>query len=197
MESDFEKAYRQAAENRMQNESLIADEAYEEGLRQESARILAEPAIEDFAYQARLLLKREGVWCKEFWPLPFAGSVKFTLDRVRSRLLRPVWKVESGPMFLCLTKDGVVMNQYNATLPKNPDRLYENLMTGGDDYPENLRQSLTSDWGLQPSLWLNTDTEELFVIHGSGSYSLSVQPFVEWGARAVDAVVTGWRSRQS
>lgn len=197
MESDFERAYRQAAENRMQQEDLVADEAHSVARLRDLARSLAAPIIEDFASQAQSLLRREGVWCKEFWPLPFAHDVTFTLDRVRSRILRPVWKVESGPRFLCLTKDGVIMDHYDAVTPKNPDRLYEKIRTGGDDYPESLRQSLTSDWGLKPSLWLNTDAKELFVIHSSGSRSLSAQTFVEWGARAVDAVVTGWHSRQS
>lgn len=159
------------------------------------ARKLAVPVLDEFARSALTVLKNEGVRCREAWLLP-RSDAKFTLDKARSGLFRKVWKVQSSG-FLLLSRSGSMKLRYQDAGRDAEDKLLDSIAVGGAKEWVQFRESISDDHGLDPRLWLNTDTSKLSVISASSRDQVFVTPFLEYGASAVEALVAGWGNRRS
>ena len=182
MNSDFQKAYSEAAAQREREKAALARAAGDAQAQRELANELAGPTLQEFSRNALAILKQEGVWCKDSWLLPH-GTATFTLNKYASGAFRKHWDVGSSG-FLRLTKRGELLGA-GVTLGTNMSL-------------EQLRQSNQSDYGMGYKIFYNTDTSQLSVV-GANSYgpqAVSVSDFTAYGARSVEALVYGWHNRK-
>ena len=197
MGSDFDSRYRQAAAARLRAAAAQQSAAASAASQTARARQLAGPAISDFTASAVKVLRSEGVWCRDAWYLPgIDRDVTFTLDRHRSGPFRKAWKFESPGSFVSLSKDGLLRS---TSVPANvhpDDALFTGMAIGGKDVWQSLQPTRDSNSTPPPRLFFNTESSSLSVVWEGLSGQMQSQPFMDYGAAAVESLVTGWRNRK-
>lgn len=199
MGSDFDSRYRQAAADRVRSQAATQSAADAALSQIERARGLAGPVIAEFTTFAVKVLRHEGVWCRNGWPLPGIGQdIDFTLDGQRSGLFRKVWGYKTSYGFLWLTKGGSLRLTSSPAGDGPDDSVYARMAVGGQDALRSVRSKYESDSNgiREPTLFFNTGSSSLTLVWENRSGRIEVKPFMDYGAEAVESLVAGWRNRK-